>query len=316
MKIKELKEIISTYSSEEKDKLIKELYQRLPNRVKEQYEIDDYIINLNTPSKKQKDLYSIIELEKEIPSFINKVRNFLYYEQNDIVKREERESWKNIIITYYKSLNSYFPESKEGIKATYYLIELWKLMSEGIYNKYFHSNNPFNSVKIPQHIYLNNIIMRKLTTNSSCDTIKECAALIEYTINEANIEIFLSNMKTKENIEDAINALKDIIVKRKEEYKKTKDIDYVNAYYENSETNILVLKLFDYCLSLDKANLAIDIYLEFYDDSYHEYKIYKLLDGLEEFELYNDWIKIYERFEKKYNYNEEYINKYNEINIK
>lgn len=313
MKIKELKEIISTYTNEEKDKVIKELYQRIPNKVKEQYEIDDFIKNIKVSQQKEKDIYTINELEELIPLFISHARRFLYYEQNDIVKREERESWKNKIKIFYKSLNSYFPDTNEGQRATFHLTELWKLMSQGIYNNFFHSNNPFNSVKIPQYVYLNNIIMRKLTIDSSYDAIKECAELLEYNINEENIEVFLSNLKTKENIDNGIKALKNIIVERKDEYKKKQNTDYINAYYENRETNTLLLGLFEFCLALEKTTFAINLYLDYYDGNFHEYKIYGLLDKLEEIGLFQDWIKIYEQFNKKYNYEDKYINKYNEF---
>ena len=42
MKVAEIKEILKKYNNEEKEKIIIELYKRIPKRVKEDYNIDNY----------------------------------------------------------------------------------------------------------------------------------------------------------------------------------------------------------------------------------------------------------------------------------
>ncbi len=46
MLVKELKDVISKYRKEEKDKIIIELYKRIPKSKKEDYDIDNYILNI------------------------------------------------------------------------------------------------------------------------------------------------------------------------------------------------------------------------------------------------------------------------------
>ena len=51
MKIPELRNIIQKYNSNDKDKIIVELYKRIPKRVKEDYDIDDFITNITLPKE-------------------------------------------------------------------------------------------------------------------------------------------------------------------------------------------------------------------------------------------------------------------------
>ena len=44
MKVSELREIIKKYNEEDKEKIIVELYKRIPKKTKEDYNIDNYII--------------------------------------------------------------------------------------------------------------------------------------------------------------------------------------------------------------------------------------------------------------------------------
>ena len=71
MLVSDLKKEIKKYSSDEKDKIIIELYKRIPKSKKEDYDIDSYILNINNKViKKQEDNLSIDELERQINFFV------------------------------------------------------------------------------------------------------------------------------------------------------------------------------------------------------------------------------------------------------
>ena len=53
MKVNELREIVKKYNESEKEKIIVELYKRIPKSVKEEYNIDGYISNLNSKVEKE-----------------------------------------------------------------------------------------------------------------------------------------------------------------------------------------------------------------------------------------------------------------------
>ncbi len=51
MLVKDLKKVISKYSNDEKDKIIVELYKRIPKSIKEDYDLDNYILNIKNQNK-------------------------------------------------------------------------------------------------------------------------------------------------------------------------------------------------------------------------------------------------------------------------
>ena len=51
MKIAEVRECLKKYNMKEKDSIIIELYKRIPKKVKEEYEIDKYLNNINEEKK-------------------------------------------------------------------------------------------------------------------------------------------------------------------------------------------------------------------------------------------------------------------------
>ena len=53
MLVNELKQELKKYKSEEKDKIIVELYKKIPKSIKEDYDIDNFIINLNNINSKE-----------------------------------------------------------------------------------------------------------------------------------------------------------------------------------------------------------------------------------------------------------------------
>lgn len=51
MKVKELRDTIKEYNIDDLNKIVVELYKRIPKQVKEDYEIDDFIINVKEEKK-------------------------------------------------------------------------------------------------------------------------------------------------------------------------------------------------------------------------------------------------------------------------
>ena len=46
MRVDELREIVKKYNEQDKEKIIVELYKRIPKNIKEEYDIDNYIMVL------------------------------------------------------------------------------------------------------------------------------------------------------------------------------------------------------------------------------------------------------------------------------
>ena len=116
MKVNELREIIKNYNEEDKRKIIVELYKRIPKNIKEDYNIDNYIINLNTKIEKVDKNITIERLEKEVEYFIECASDDLYARPNKIIPKNERSKWRFKVKTFYKQLNSFLPKTQERQK--------------------------------------------------------------------------------------------------------------------------------------------------------------------------------------------------------
>ena len=127
MKVNELRETIKKYSEEEKSKIIIELYKRIPKRVKEDYNIDAYIVDANKKVEKESENITIERLEKEVNFFIECAWDDLYVKPNKVIPKSERSKWRFKVKTFYKQLNSFLPETIEGKKATDLLKDLFSI---------------------------------------------------------------------------------------------------------------------------------------------------------------------------------------------
>ena len=96
MKVSELREIIKKYNEEDKEKIIVELYKRIPKRTKEDYNIDNYIMNLNVKVEKSDKEFTIERLEKEVNYFVECANSDLYASPNKIISKSERSKWRFI----------------------------------------------------------------------------------------------------------------------------------------------------------------------------------------------------------------------------
>ena len=109
MKVNELREIIKKYKKEEQEKIIVELYKRIPKEKKEEYSIDEFIKNLDVKVEKEDTQISIESLEKEVTYFLQCASNELYAIPNKIIPKNERSKWRFKVKTFYKQLNSFAP---------------------------------------------------------------------------------------------------------------------------------------------------------------------------------------------------------------
>ena len=105
MLISELKEEIKKYNQKDLESIIVELYKRIPKNKKEDYNIDDFIKNVDNKQKiNSKKEFNFEELEKEIKYFLSCVDNEYYVVPNKIVSKKERSSWRFKVKRYYKEL--------------------------------------------------------------------------------------------------------------------------------------------------------------------------------------------------------------------
>lgn len=309
MKINELREIIKKYNEKDREKLIVELYKRIPKSIKEDYNIDEYIINLNTKMEKENIEITIEKLEKEVNYFIECAYDDLYARPNKIISKNDRSKWRFKVKTFYKQLNSFLPTNEDGKKATDLLKGLFKILSFGTHYLTFSNWNTFRAIQISQSEFLKNIVERKLSNGVTRENLEYCIDLlnVQYDPQEYHSSVlysFESCLKTPDARYMAIELLKEQVIIWKEKYKK--DDSYENQEYTNYFVECVVDIYFELCEVKDGITYFHKQYLE----KYKEIKEYILLQKMEEFNLYKEWVLEYEKHLGKISYRDSLKEKY------
>ena len=309
MKINELREIIKKYNEKDREKLIVELYKRIPKSIKEDYNIDEYIINLNTKMEKENIEITIERLEKEVNFFIECAYDDLYARPNKIISKNDRSKWRFKVKTFYKQLNSFLPTNEDGKKATDLLKGLFKILSFGTHYLTFSNWNTFRAIQISQSEFLKDIVERKLSNGVTRENLEYCIDLlnVQYDPQEYHSSVlysFESCLKTPDARYMAIELLKEQVIIWKEKYKK--DDSYENQEYTNYFVECVVDIYFELCEVKDGITYFHKQYLE----KYKEIKEYILLQKMEEFNLYKEWVLEYEKHLGKISYRDSLKEKY------
>ena len=311
MKVSELREIIKKYNEEDKEKIIVELYKRIPKRTKEDYNIDNYIMNLNVKVEKSDKEFTIEILEKEVNYFVECANSDLYASPNKIISKSERSKWRFKVKNFYKKLNSFLPTTEDGKKATDLLKDLFIILSFGTHYLTFSSWNTFGAIQISQSEFLMNIVQRKLANGITDDNLSYCIELlnVKYDPQEYHKSIlisFESCLKTADARYKAIELLKKQVGLWKEKYRQ-KD-SYENETYANYFIECIV----DIYIQLCEVKNGISYFHKQYINRNKEIKEYILLEKLEEYGLYKEWILEYEKHLEKIDYRNELKEKYKE----
>jgi len=326
MLVKELKDTIKNYNDEEKVKIIVELYKRIPKIKKEDYDIDNFIINIKDSKNKKNEteVLSFDNLEKQVNYFLQCVNMGLYASPNKIVSKSERSNWRHKVKKYYKDLNSFKPDTEDGIKATDLLQRLFKVLSVGTHVLRFSNWNTFNAIQVSQEDFLEIIVKRKLATGITRENIKYCCNLLDveydpYGWHKALFYSFVCCFKTADSKYIAIEVLNEMVIEMNEKLeclKKSKKSSYRDEFdlkkYNNYFTECIVYFYFNLC----EADNAIKYYHKNYIESHQEIKEYILLEMLENEELYKEWIIEYEKHLDKIMYRDSLKEKYVELKEK
>ena len=299
--------------------IVVELYKRLPKKVKEDYDIDNYIEDINNKTKKEEKKVSFDDLCKEMRYFLDCAKAGFYASPNKVVPKKERSTWRFKAKRYYKELTKTIPTTDIGVKSTKLLIELYELVSRGTNTLVFTNWDTFRALGVNQVEYLDMLYKRILSTGNSINNIKVCIDLLDNCkdpdiLDEFLINIFIDNLRTEESKLTAINLLDKKVVEVKEKIKGLgKKYNYNDMYYLEEDNNLYV----ETVTRLYFSSFEVDEGIKYYQKNYIHYdseiKEYILLEILRELELYEDWITEYERVSKKIKLREELTKDYEKI---
>lgn len=321
MKITELKPIIKKYNKEELESIVVELYKRIPKYTKEDYNIDNFIINIQNDIKtktKKNDEVDFNELKEEIIYFLSCVDNDLYCSPNRIISKKDRSNWRFKVKRYYKTLNLIDPSTNDGETATSLLIELFKRMSIGSNRLLFTNWETFKALGVSQADFYKNLYNR--IKNSKIlnveDKLKKIYDLLfvpsdpykydpdlheiyPYLAQDNNERIYIINLA-----DEKIKQYKDLL-KNEKKLSSSDKFSIQGSINDNTE---LVVRLY---IGLNQPENARNYFHKYYKKCNQEVEEYIILRILEEYELVDEWIKEYEKY-PNIDYRESLKKQYNE----
>ncbi len=300
MKVVEIRNELKKYNMEEKDKIIIELYKRIPKRVKEEYDIDGYLKNIkvNENTKKEKEVkLTFDELASEVNYFLECAWNELYSEPNRIISKSERSKWRFKAKKYYKELSNIDINSEYYDESNKLLIELFKVLSRGTNYLLFSNWETFRAVQISQEDFFD-LIMKRVLVNFNKENLETIVKLLEVdkdpygSLYKVIYNVFLNNLTSNNQLEMALEIIKkevdDLNIQVIELSKKGKEYDL------KEKCNYFVLTILDIYIRLEDVNKGIEYFDKYYKAYNNEMKTYDLLEELEDNEAYQEWISVYE----------------------
>ncbi len=319
MLVKDLRKTLEKYDKKEMTDIVVELYKRLPKKVKEDYDIDKFIEDINNKTKKEEKKVSFDDLCSEMRYFLDCAKAGFYSSPNKVVPKKERSNWRFKAKRYYKELIKTIPTTDIGVKSTKLLIELYELVSRGTNTLVFTNWDTFRALGVSQTEYFDMLLKRVLSTGESINNIKVCIDLLDNckdpdVLDEFLINIFIDNLRTEESKLTAINLLDEKVVEVKEKIRSLgKKYNHYDMYYLEEDNNLYVETVTRLYFSSFEVDEGIKYYQKNYIHYNSEVKEYILLEILRELELYEDWIAEYERASKKIKLREELTKDYEKI---
>lgn len=319
MTVKEIKDSLKNYNNDDLYKIIVELYKRIPKKKKEEYNIDKLITNYYEETKKVKEEknLSFEDLVKEIEYFIDCAKNDLYCSNNNIISKKERTQWRFKPMKYYKELTKIDNNTQKGKIATDLLFQLYSLLSYRAMYLTFSNWDTFRAIQISQTEFLRTVLKRKFEHEVTREDIEKCIDVLilgvdRETLYENLFYIFGAYSKNNENRIIAVDILKSRIKDLQMQLKdKNTKRDYDKIYKIEKKINhyttiVLVLDIY-----LNNVDEGCKYYIDNYKERNKEITMYCLLNHLEDFDLYEEWINQYKN--NKVDYRNSIKEKYNEI---
>ena len=315
MLVSEIRKEIEKYNQKEISDLVIELYKRIPKKIKEEYHIDDLIVNVNNKSKKE-EKFDFNSLKQEIIAFLEDVDNGYYSHPNKIISKSERSKWRFKVKRYIKELNKISPDAIEGIASTQILIKLYELLSEGSNYLKFSNWETFRAVGISQADFYDLIVKRIFTKGYTTENLKIVVQLLKvpkdpYGLDEKLIETLITNLPT---IDTKIKVI-DLLKKEVDELASLIAVekDYHKRFNLKELHNLLVEGVFRTSISMHEVQNGILYYREHDIEIDKEITEFKILEYLENKNLIKDWIKEYESTKDKIDYRDSIKEKYKKL---
>lgn len=185
MKVGDLREILRKYKSDDLQKLVVELYKLVSKDKKEDYKIDDLILNggkekVKVKLTKRYAVRSIKDIGAEIDLFVTNAKNFCYSEPNHVISKKERPKWRFVVKRLYKEIHASAQEGNSTKECANELQKLYELLTYGCEWIIFNAYDVFESIGITQPDFFLSIVKLKRKSDDVDVFIHDTIRLIHF----------------------------------------------------------------------------------------------------------------------------------------
>lgn len=292
MLVGELREKLSKLKKEELIKLAVEFYKLVPKAKKENYELDDLINNPQKGKKKKsKSQDSLALMKKEIPEFLEHVRDQCYLYPNSIVSKKERPKWRFKVKRWYKGLININRLDANLALQSKLLTDLYELICESCAYDYFTAYDPFQSIEIYQTDFYKSVIILLQEAHGKKEPVKQGIELIvnnalgPNTLYSELMVVLISTLDVPDLKYDGIQITEELLKSldfKPEGKKQARSMFGSNDSYKKIELNNNLAELgYRFHASLFELDEAVDFFKRYYRDK-KEISLYVLVKLLTE----------------------------------
>ncbi len=290
MKVGELREKLAKLEKKEIIQIASEFYKLIPKAKKEDYDLDSYINNPSSKTKKNttRATLTLEDLDEAVTSFIESARALYYLMPNRVVPKKERSTWRFKVKKWHKELTNTKRKDKDLAKQSKLLTNLYELLCEACTSQYFTAYDPFQSVGVEQTVFYHNVIALLHEEKGKLETVRKSIELImnnslnRYTLYSSLMEVLIATYESSDlkykAIEISEKMIHEIDFKPKEKKKKNAYWPFNReTYYKREKNNNLAelgLRLY---ISLYEVQEGIDFYYKYYRYERDEVKLYILI---------------------------------------
>ncbi|MBR2811836.1 MAG: hypothetical protein IKD69_10680 [Solobacterium sp.] len=305
MKADELKTLLKDYSKDELIKLYSRTYRMVPKERRET-ELDEMIRNPEVKTVPKKKTLDFDVVKEDVLLFESEARQQLYLRRNRGISEKRRRNWRFDVKRNISFLEQ-IPEGDENhTAATELLLKIYDVLSTGCGIWLFSTDQPFQSVGIPQAELFETLCRHVLAEPGRPEfrdqLIRQaCACSLDaVTLHQELISILVSIFDTQSLRDDIITRTKKIILeeKKKIQGRNSRYIGSEDYWIRDSINKFTLLVLYALILS-EKAEEGCTFFWENDQNDPAEVSLNILLNVLKLFKRFDLWVKEYENAVRK-----------------
>lgn len=315
MKVTELREKLRNLEKAELQSLIVEMYKLIPKSVKDGKDIDALIDNPEQFKEKKKIVKATAStidfdvLKKEIEQFIEHANAQYYVISNRVVPKKERSNWRLTAKRLIDELTVVASDISKEKECADLFEQFYRLFAFASSHYIFVSEEPFQTLKIPQEQFLKRVIILKKHVELPKQWIRTATQLIlEYgvdreTLTSDLVEVLVAELSNEDLQKQAIiicDQLLDEQFSQLNSVRKSSKNGFLftpvssKHYSIMRKMNLLIELSFILQSQLGNKQQAIDYFEAYWQERSVEIKLYQLLNLIKNHQQIGDWLAVYE----------------------